>query len=104
MPDAKNPWAQLLGKKRLRAPGDLNALRRRLWYAISMVMAGMDDAALHDDGEQVQKWVHCLTQLASTYIRATLDGDLEVRLKAIESAMLQSQETGSNGVSPGRRR
>jgi hypothetical protein len=87
VPDAKNPWAQLLGKKRLRAPGDLNALRRRIWYAISMAMAGMDDAALHDDGEAVQRWIHCLSQLSNTYVRVSLDSDIESRLKALESSL-----------------
>jgi hypothetical protein len=70
-----------------------------------MVMAGMDDAALHDDTEGLQKWVHCLTQLSSTYIRATLDGDLEVRLKLIEKTMQESQGNEASGpYTPARRR
>jgi hypothetical protein len=57
-----------------------------------MAMAGMDDAALHDDGEAVQRWIHCLSQLSNTYVRVSLDSDIEDRIKTLESNL-----AGTNG-------
>ena len=103
MSAAQNPWNQLLTKKRLRNKGSLSGLQQRLWYCLSAALCGLDDAMLGDDAEQVQKWLASITQLSHAYSKVAIDGDIETRLKAVEQAMLQSQEPDASGpYSPAR--
>jgi hypothetical protein len=45
-----------------------------------------------EDAEEIRRWAHCMSQLAGVYGRISLDGDLENRLKVLES-----QAVSSNG-------
>ena len=84
MSSGENQWTQLLASNRRRSKGDLTQLQRKVWYAINVVETGMKSAMTDDDHEGIRKWAHALNQLAATYLRVTLDSDLEIRLKAIE--------------------
>ena len=44
----------------------------------------MKTAMADDDHDGIRKWAHVLTQMAGTYLKIALDGDLEQRLKTIE--------------------
>jgi hypothetical protein len=84
VPSGENQWTELLRADKRRSKGDLTQLRRRVWYAISVVETGMKGAMSDDDHDGIRKWAHALNQLASTYLKIAFDSDLEVRLEAIE--------------------
>jgi hypothetical protein len=85
MPSGQNPWNQLLARNHRRSKGDLGKLQRKLWGAIETAEIGLKGAMREGDGYEVQRWIHCLTQISSVYIKAVLDGDLETRIKALEA-------------------
>jgi hypothetical protein len=86
MPSGQNPWNQLLASNRRRSKGSLEKLQVKLWFAIETADAGLKGAMQEANSEEVRKWVHVISQLGSTYIKAVVDGDLEARLKALEDA------------------
>ena len=86
MPSGQNPWNQLLAGNRRRSKGDLNKLQGKLWRAIAIVEAGMLSAMEAGDGAEVQRWIHCLTQISSVYAKVVIDGDMEARVKRLEDA------------------
>ena len=105
MSETKNPYGELLSKQRLRASGDLIKLKARLWHALNVTLTGLDDTMAQDDAEEIRKWIHCLSQLSHTYIKCSIDGDIEQRLRVVEQAMSASQEGEASGpYSPARRR
>ena len=87
MPSGQNLWNQLLKPDKRRRQGDLASLRRALWFAITASEAGMRDAMAAGNTDEFRKFVHALNQLGGTYIRCTLDGDLEARLARIEASL-----------------
>ncbi len=48
----------------------------------------------HND--EVRRWLHCLTQLFNVYSKLSIDGDLEQRMKQIESRL--PADVAHNGV------
>ena len=90
MPSGQNPWTQLLASNRRRSKGDLNKLQIKLWHALGVAEAGLRAAMEDADGEAVRRWLHVIYQLAGTYGRIALDGDIETRLKAIETRMMET--------------
>jgi hypothetical protein len=84
MPAGENAWTQLLATKRGRSKGSLEDLQKRLWKAIRALDYGLDDAIQRGDGDELRKWVHCLTQVSNVYLRLVMDSDIEKRLQAIE--------------------
>jgi hypothetical protein len=46
--------------------------------------AGLDDAMLSANSEEIRRWLHCLHQLSGTYLKIVMDADVEKRLQAIE--------------------
>jgi hypothetical protein len=84
-----------MARKKLRKPGDLQALRRKLWQAIleaeRVLLTNADD-------EVVLRAVHALTQAAAAYVRLLEADDIEGRLKAVE-ALLQTAAK-RNGQAP----
>jgi len=90
MPSGENPWTQLLASNRRKSKGNLNKLQIKLWHALGVAEAGLRAAMEEADGEEVRRWLHIMYQLAGTYGKIALDGDIETRLKAIEARI---QET-----------
>lgn len=84
MPRAENPWNDILNVQRWRKSGDLSQLRRRLWRVLLAFECGLNEAMAEGNGEDVRRWGHALNQVAGTYLKVTLDGDIEQRLKALE--------------------
>jgi precorrin isomerase len=66
--------------KRVR-PGDLDALRRKLWRAILRAETLLD----HKDAEIQLRAVHATSQAASAYRAVYADSELEARLTALEA-------------------
>jgi len=91
MPKGVNDWSQLLASRKHAKAGDLADLKRRLWFAVETIMAGMREAMQADDHDETRKWLHCLSQLSGTYSRLLLGDDVELRLRAIESAQGQGE-------------
>ena len=48
---------------------------------------GLTDAMQAGDSADVKRWLHVFNQLAGTYAKVSIDGDLEQRLKALEDAV-----------------
>jgi len=87
MPSGQNPWNQALKKRRRRNAGSLEALRRQLWDWLRIVDDGLQAAIESGEQEIAIRWIHAGNQTATSYIKATLDGDLEARLKALEAKL-----------------
>jgi hypothetical protein len=73
-------------RKRLKKPGDLHELRRKLWQAILEAERVM---LTTDQDEMVLKAVHALSQAAAHYAKLVEAGDVETRLHTVET-MLQA--------------
>jgi hypothetical protein len=87
VPSGENQWTQILAGKRLRDKGDLSKLQAKLWRGIAVAEGGMLLAMADDNEESVRKWLHCLSQIAGTYAKIVIDGDLERRIKLLEDAV-----------------
>ena len=86
MPSGENIWNQLLKEDRRMRKGDLKGLLRKLWFAIETAESGLRGAMQEGDSEEVRRWLHVTSQLASVYAKVSLDGDLEARVKMLENA------------------
>lgn len=82
--DAKTP------RKRRRKPGDLAALKRVLWRAITEAEALLE----RGDAATKLKTVYALATAAGSYVRVIEAHDLERRIEALED------ERGAAGVLP----
>jgi hypothetical protein len=71
-------------RKRLKKPGDLHELRRKLWQAILEAERVMLTNA---NDEMVLKAVHALSQAAAHYAKLVTDGEVEARLRAVETML-----------------
>ena len=100
MPSGENPWTQLLASNRRKSKGDLNKLQIKLWHAISVAEAGLRAAMEGADGEEVRRWLHIMYQLAGTYGRIALDGDIETRLKRMEQGLQEEGKSHAGSYSP----
>lgn len=67
-------------RKRRPKPGDLAALRRRLWGALTEIETLIE----HEDPHLRLKAAHALATMAGCYLKATELSDLEVRLGVLE--------------------
>jgi hypothetical protein len=94
MASGQTPWAELLSAKRARSKGSLDDLQKRLWKAIRALDYGLDDAMQQGDGDEIRKYSHCLTQLASVYLRLVMDNEVEKRLQAIEERFSNEKPYG----------
>jgi hypothetical protein len=74
-----------MARKKLRKPGDLQDLKRKLWQAI---LESERILLSSDDDELVLRAVHALTQAAMSYSKILEAGALEERLKVLEAAVL----------------
>ena len=86
MPSGENIWNQLLKEDRRMRKGDLKGLLRKLWFCIESAESGLRGAMQEGESEEVRKWLHVTSQLASVYAKVSLDGDLEARVKMLENA------------------
>jgi hypothetical protein len=87
VPSGENQWTQLLRAERRRGKGSLVKLQRRLWFALDVAEGGLTDAMQAGGSADVKRWLHVFNQLAGTYAKVSIDGDLEQRLKALEDAV-----------------
>jgi hypothetical protein len=69
-------------KERRYDPGDIAALRGRLWDAIEAVTDLLEDE--NADNDDIRKSAHCLAQLSGPYLKAVEVGEIEARLRALE--------------------
>ncbi|MDE2059302.1 MAG: hypothetical protein KGL31_07525 [candidate division NC10 bacterium] len=72
---------RLSTRKRRPKPGDLAALRRRLWYALTQIETLIEDK----DPSIKLKAAHALATMAGAYLKASELADFEGRLQALES-------------------
>ncbi len=79
MSDAKNRLP-----KRVR-PGDLDALRRKLWRAILAAELLLE----HSDAQTRLRAVHAISQCSASYRGIIADAELEQRISALEAAAEQ---------------
>lgn len=87
MPSGENPWNHLLVSGRRKSKGDLNRLQAKLWHGIDVAEAGLIAAMTDADSGEVRRWLHVLHQLAGTYVKIALDGDIEMRLRVVEAQL-----------------
>ena len=69
-------------RRRRRAPGDLQALRRVVWHALRRVGETLDDPTIPI--ADLCKAANALSALANAYRGATELGDLAARIEALE--------------------
>ena len=92
----------LTPRKRRRKPGDLAALRRVLWQTITEIELLLESPLADDFGDEdprahgalVLKAAHALAQLSGAYTRVLEGGDLEQRIAALETAVVQRRRDG----------
>ena len=77
-----------MARKKLRKPGDLQALRRKLWQAI---LEAERVLLTNDDDEVVLRAVHALAQATGHYAKLIEAGDLAARVQALEQALDKAQ-------------
>jgi hypothetical protein len=101
MPSGENAWNQLLGTKRARSKGSLEDLQRKLWKGVRSAECGLTDAMKRGNGDDVMRWIHCLAQISSAYLRVAVDAELEVRLAQLEKRFSDAQPYTANGTHRG---
>jgi hypothetical protein len=84
MPHLSEEQHVKMARKKLRKPGDLAALRRKLWQAI---LESERVLLTNEDDEVVLRAVHALAQAAGHYARLIEIADMEARLKAVEARL-----------------
>lgn len=84
-----NPFQGRQAKRARRQPGDIAALRLKLWDVCERLHFELKK----DKGitEEQLRHVHAFSQLSSVYIKATEVGELEARVEALEAAAKKSQ-------------
>lgn len=75
-------------RPRRRKPGDLEALKRELWAAVTTAADLLDD----DDALIRLKAVHAVSQSAASYRAVLSDADLEERLSALEHRLEEASK------------
>jgi ribulose bisphosphate carboxylase small subunit len=84
MPHLSEEQHVKMARKKLRKPGDLQALRRKLWQAI---LEAERVLLTNTDDEVVLRAVHALSQAAGHYVRLLEADDIEGRLKTVETLL-----------------
>ncbi len=74
-----------LAKARRRKPGDIEALKRMVWNAITHAQEVLEQSALDGEPELRLKAIHALSQCAGQYSKLIEVGELEARLAALEA-------------------
>lgn len=76
-----NPVTGRLAKRAKRATGDVSRLQQKLWQAILQA-----ESVMLKEGDDVLKLkaVHCLSQTATSFLKAVEVGELEARLEELE--------------------
>jgi hypothetical protein len=84
--DGQNKWNALLANRRLRSKGTLEAAQKEVWRSIRITSEARDRDLLDGEIESAQRWTSCFTQLIHAYHKLVVDGELEMRVKALEAA------------------
>ena len=87
MPTGRHAWSEILDVTRWRKSGDLGQLKRKLWRTICVFEQGMNAAMERQDGDDVRRWGHGITQLGNIYLKVTVDSDFEKRIAALEAQL-----------------
>jgi hypothetical protein len=77
-----NPYRARMAKKSRRKPGDLPALARQLWGAVLHAEEVLEAAGTP---ELKLRGVHALVQAGAAYLRLLEVGEMESRIKEIET-------------------
>lgn len=82
-----NPTAARAAKKakRTRTLGDLTAMRRKLWQAVTTAEEAMLRAADAGDTAATLRGVHALSQASTAFIKIVEAGEIEPRLAELEA-------------------
>jgi hypothetical protein len=83
-----NPWHARHAKRKVRKPGNLQDLQRKLWRALCAAEAVLDAS---EDPELTLKAVHAVSQCAGQYAKLLEIGELEARVQALEASMQQGR-------------
>lgn len=83
-----NPHAARLSKRRAHKPGNLQAILKILWTAITDAEHLLYTAG--DDADLRLRCLHALSQSCGQYSKLLEIGELEARLSALEQAMKES--------------
>jgi hypothetical protein len=81
-----NPWQARHARKKIRKPGNLLDLQRKLWRCICEAELILDEA---DDPELVLRAVHALCQCSGQYAKLLEVGEFEARMRVVEACMQQ---------------
>lgn len=76
-----NPVPGRLAKRSKRATGDIARLQKKLWQAILRAEVVMETEG---DDYLALKAAHCLSQVATCFLKAVEIGELEARLEQLE--------------------
>jgi hypothetical protein len=80
----RNPWQARHAKRRVRKPGNLLDLQRKLWRCLCEAELILEEA---DDPELVLKAVHAISQCSGQYAKLLEVGEIEARVQALEAGM-----------------
>ena len=84
MPKGRNAWNKLLAGHKGNDGGSLSDLQAELWYSVQATRAGLDEAIRLDDTDEIRKWIHCQSQIASTYLKVFVENIIIPRIEDIE--------------------
>ncbi|MBZ0160969.1 MAG: hypothetical protein K8G79_12695 [bacterium] len=76
-----NPVPGRLAKRAKRASGDVARLQTKLWQSVLQA-----ESVMLKEGDDVLKLkaIHCLSQVAASFLKCVEVGELEARLEALE--------------------
>jgi len=89
---AHNPYRARMEKRAKRTPGDLQALRKRLW---AVVLSSYDDIVNEVDPAVRVKHYYAFTAIVQSYAKLLEIGEHEARLSALEEKVYALVKTRS---------
>jgi hypothetical protein len=97
MPRNRHPGK--LVRRRAYKAGDLSQLMRMLWQALVEAEAVL---LASEDPELTLKACHAISQCGGQYFRLLEGGEMETRLKAVETALALAAKGNGQVLVPGR--
>jgi uncharacterized small protein (DUF1192 family) len=78
----RNPYKARMQKRLQRTPGDLDAVKHRLW---AVLLSSYDDIVEEADPQVRRTHYYALTAIVSAYSKLIEVGELEARIAALEA-------------------
>lgn len=80
----RNPYKARMQKRMQRTPGDLQAVKHRLW---AVLLSSYDDIVEEADPQVRRAHYYAFTAIVAAYSKLIEVGELEDRLAALEAAI-----------------